>query len=415
MGGAGDSWRRPPFDPDEDLLLLEDYDDGLSGYLRIDGGTSPKMPTEAARHLISSDAARTSLPARVAGLLPGTVSTSRDPHSDRWEAVTHLATAAVDPHPVVMVQAWCEPHPEETGRLLRQFAAAVKEAGLPPDRRTRLLVAARPSDLPDTFVDSVDTAFTTVQWWWGAVGRLDTAIVVDEARAVTTAPPRGPGALRQRILDSLRAETVAEVSGPDLRLADALTRRWDGRLSGLANTIKDCADHCHPRCDEGTSPPRRQGVGLPETVADRPMSRLRPAWSTGAVDSWDGRLRFHPCQWLGDDAMLRSLMWQAQNRVLLPLIDEARSVVASGLPAAAVHGAKHLAARYAPHEAPGTAVRRLAEMELGEIWAAVHRGDVRMSRRDKDRLGTLRYARNCLAHRTPLSDDDLHRVCRALT
>ncbi|MEV7175677.1 hypothetical protein [Kitasatospora sp. NPDC093679] len=50
--------------------------------------------------------------------------------------------------PVVIVRAWREDDPVALSRLMRRLQAAVKNAGLPPARRPRLLVAARPEAPP---------------------------------------------------------------------------------------------------------------------------------------------------------------------------------------------------------------------------------------------------------------------------
>ncbi|MFE7191910.1 hypothetical protein [Kitasatospora sp. NPDC057541] len=69
-----------------------------------------------------------------------------------------------------------------------------------------------------------------------------------------------------------------------------------------------------------------QGRGTPAAAyAPLPESGLREAWSAGLVDSWEGQIRhgLGPGARGSGGAELDKLVWQAQNRVLLPLIDDA--------------------------------------------------------------------------------------------
>ncbi|MDT3395903.1 hypothetical protein RKE29_04465 [Streptomyces sp. B1866] len=450
-----------PFAAADGVPLLGDYDDGLGAAWP---GAAP-VPSRAAEPVPASvlvlPAQRPPVPAcEPPSPLRRLAEAVAAPDGD---AVGRLVAGSADRCPVVAVRGWREPVPAETARLLRVLSAAVKEAGLPPERRPRALLAVRLGDLPEALVDSLDASATAVHWWWSTLSRLDTAIVISEVRPPRAAeyPARGTGAVRQRIAAALRRETIAEVSGPDLALAGALAERWDGRLATLADTVLECVERLegpdapalrtvpadrgaraygpdrphgadgrcgtahragHPAGSPsvGEPPPARPGAA----VAAHPELALRAAWTAGAVDSWEGQLRLHAAGWAAKpEETLTKLVWQAQNRVLLPLLDDARARLAADLPTAAVHGPRRLAAAYGarrppgvdgPAEAEGDPARRLAAMELGEMWAAVCRGEIRLDARARRALRRLRQARNRLAHRIPLDDEGLRGLCEAL-
>ncbi|KNE80474.1 hypothetical protein ADZ36_21715 [Streptomyces fradiae] len=398
----------------DDLTVLADYDDGLGAVWSPDT-LAVAQPSAAS---VASSGPAPGLGGRGPSITErlAVVVKAEDGADGRLDAVSCLVHGATRTPPVVAVKAWLETAPDETARLLRRVSAAVKEAGLPPEHRPRILLLVRLGDLPEALVDSLDEAVTAVHWWWGVLGRLDTAIVVRESQSTNRRPLRGAAAVRRRILDALRTEITAEVSGPDLAMAAALASRWDGCLSTLGDAIADCLGQTSTAGAAGP-PSARRGAA----VAHRPELALRAVWDAGAVDSWEGQLRYHASCWTpsSPDAPLPGLqakmVWQAQNRVLLPLLDDARAEFADSLVAAAVHGPVQLALGYGPRNARSeNPAADIAEMELGDIWAAVCHGQVRMNKSDRNRLMRLRHARNCLAHRSPLNDDEVRKVCDAL-
>jgi hypothetical protein len=153
--------------------------------------------------------------------------------------------------------------------------------------------------------------------------------------------------------------------------------------------------------------------------AQLPEQGLREAWSAGLVDSWEGQIRRSPRSGVAthDGSELDKLVWQAQNRVLLPLIDEVRLGFIELLPRIAVRGIARLVDTYVRQSLRGAngSAADLASMELGELYdAAVHR-DIDLTEVQFRQLRTLRRARNKLAHRTPLDDVLLQDLLAALS
>ncbi|MEV4429240.1 hypothetical protein AB0K23_28425 [Streptomyces sp. NPDC049602] len=310
-------------------------------------------------------------------------------------------------------------------RLFRALAAAVKAAGLPPAERPRLLVVARLRDLPESLPDELRHGLgdTAVHWWWGTLGRLDTATaiapVLDHGPAATG---RDRDPLGERIRRAVRAETVVEVCGPDLELARLLALEWDGSQHTLAAAL----GHCLASTDgppQGDCPPLRRIGALP-----RPGAELRQAWARGAVVSWEGRLRPHVAVWHpagpagapGGDvrARLTSHVSQAQQRVLTPWIEEARQRLAARALGHLNRPAATVVADYAdrpPAYLGGEAERVFLELQVGELLRAHISGAVALPQDDARLLRLLVTARNVLAHRAVLYDRTLDDLCAELS
>ncbi|MEK2494830.1 hypothetical protein WN990_35325 [Kitasatospora purpeofusca] len=311
---------------------------------------------------------------------------------------------------VLVIRAWTEADPHAVSRLLRRFQAAVKEAGLKPSDRPRLLVASRLQDLETDTIGLLDGTVSRPHWWWGVWNHLDTATVVADA-----IPHPGFGQAHNRmtptklIQHALRREIVVQTAGPDLGLAVELARAWNGTIGDLASALRGCC------LVDDTEEPGSQGRGTPGAAyAPLPENGLREAWSAGLVDSWEGQIRHTP---RSGGAALDKLVWQAQNRVLLPLVDDARVGFVELLPRIAVRGVTRLVDTYVRQSLRGAngSSADLASMELGELYdAAVHR-DITLTDEQFGRLRTLRRARNKLAHRTPIDDALLRDLLDALT
>ncbi|MFE2104912.1 hypothetical protein ACFXAF_03405 [Kitasatospora sp. NPDC059463] len=331
------------------------------------------------------------------------------------DLVAELTGAAERRTPVLVVRAWTEADPHAVSRLVRRFQAAVKEAGLRPGDRPRLLVASRLQDLEADTVGLLDGTVSRPHWWWGVWSHLDTATVVADAM-----PRAGFGQAHSRmtptklIRHALRRETVVQTAGPDLGLAVELGRVWSGRVGELASALHAC------RSVDAAVAQGSQGRGAPGAAyAPLPESGLREAWSAGLVDSWEGQVRHSPRSggWPTGGPELDKLVWQAQNRILLPLIDDARLGFVEILPQIAVRGVTRLVDTYVRQslrEARGAAADP-ASMELGELYAAAVHRDIALTEEQFGRLRTLRRARNKLAHRTPLDDTLLQDLLEALS
>jgi hypothetical protein len=313
------------------------------------------------------------------------------------EGLLERLTTAGDPHVtrVIVVRGWQEPSPPAATDLLRRLSATVKAAGLPPERRPRLLVLATSAGLPVELPEQIAREDIGVHWWWGALGRLDTATVVAMARP----RPAGPAAGHQ-LLEAVAQATVVELCGPFLDLAARLAVEWDGLPDGLAALLR--------RLTPGSVPDR---IPIPKSrhtetsvAPPHPSASLRPEWDLGALDRWDGRLRRVPDGGAEHDHIVRTRIWLAQNHALLPLLDEAREQFTRVISAKSRLPRTEFTALYGWG----------AAMELGPMWRAYLQGHARLTQSEADRLRTLWQSRNKLAHRTALDDTALKALVRVL-
>ncbi|MGV9555437.1 hypothetical protein [Streptomyces sp. NPDC003522] len=327
---------------------------------------------------------------------------------DPVETLAGRAAAGQAPH-VIVVRCWDETTPEEAARLLRVAQATFHEAGLPDRARPRFLLTARAADLPRATLGSQGRA--AVHWWWRVWTRLDTEVLMAWRSRSGTAD--AADTLLRRVTDAV----VAEVCGPDIDRALALRDAWDG---GGLGTLRRALDQVLPEraVDSAESVlPRR----LSTAHASTPDAEIHGAWARGAVDSWEGRI--HPtCGHSLLDAgsqELRVLVCHAQNRVLLPLIEEARTALIHLVPRMLRKQ------RFTPREfceearsrhwksTEDTAVPDLEELELGGLSYAAYM--LALTTTQRHRLRTLHTARNTLSHRTPLDHDELVALTQVLT
>ncbi|GGS07555.1 MULTISPECIES: hypothetical protein [Streptomyces] len=391
----------------DQLPYLDQYDDGFDLGWETDGYVPviPAPRAESTRAAVSQD----DLTLRVAKELSVQVD----------DVIAWLVAPGSDgPPPVIGIRAWAEPdggpvRGAAVERLYRSLSAAVKAAGLPPGERPRLLVAARLRDLPTGLPDALhlDSAATTVHWWWGALGRLDVSTAVASCLTAARTAGRDGDSLGDRVLRQLTAETVIEVCGPDLELARRLALDWDGRQRTLDAALRRCLAAGTPVTGGSPEAPTRMGA------RHRPGVDVREAWSGGAIAAWEGRLRTHPGTWYpvgpaaeltGDArARLAALIAQAQQRVVLPWIEEARQRLAArslhhlNRPVESVvedyieRPALHLRTR--PE-------RAFLEIQVGELLHAHRQGAVALPGHEAQLLRLLVKVRNILSHRSVLHD-----------
>ncbi|MFI2641018.1 hypothetical protein [Streptomyces sp. NPDC018610] len=325
---------------------------------------------------------------------------------DPVEALAERAAAGHTPH-LVVVRCWDESSPEEAARLLRVAQATFHEAGLPGPARPRLLLTARADDLPRAALGSQGRA--VVHWWWRVWTRLDTEVLM--AWRTRTGAADAAGHLLRRVTDAV----VAEVCGPDIDRALALRDTWDG---GDLTTLRDALRRvlpAHPTDGAEPVPHRRMSTAH----ASAPDAEIHDAWARGAADSWDGRIRpLHSHSLLDADSQeLRVLVCHAQNRVLLPLIEEARTALIHLVPGLLRTQFFTLAdfcekAR-PPHEkALSATLPDLEELEIGGLDHASYM--LNLTTGQRQRLHIMRKARNRLSHRTPLDHDALVVLTKAL-
>ncbi|KOX35579.1 MULTISPECIES: hypothetical protein [unclassified Streptomyces] len=316
--------------------------------------------------------------------------------------------SAPDSPPTVVVRGWEEHSAEEIGQLFRAAHAAFREAGLSAERRPRFLFAARVRDLPSkVFGVGLGPSDVTVHWWWRVWTRLDSEVLLAWR-------PRPPATAAQALLDRVTDAVVAEVCGPDVDRALVLREVWKG---GDVESLRRALAATLP--DPGKDPGRNWSRRMSTAHASLPSAEIRDAWETGSVDSWDGRVRPVLAHHLldPDSNELHILVCHAQNRVLLPLIEEARISLTEVVPGLLRRG---IALDYFRDQARSDYQVRnrlpaapLAELEIGDLSRAARL--LVLSTDQQDRLRTLSKARNHLSHLQPLGQEKLVAVTKALT
>jgi hypothetical protein len=201
---------------------------------------------------------------------------------------------------------------------------------------------------------------------------------------------------------------IAEVAGPDLRLATFLSARWDGYNASLAGRVTEylSAVECALELDARW----RAGSG-------RPPPKLRPAWQQGLADRWEGDVRVSPAALPKQnlDAELDRLVWRGQARALNPVVDQFRLYLEERIKAGVNAGSwRELTADDDRRSRPTTQPARPV-LELNRMAWGVHTGRVRLTRADEDLLFCLRNTRNSLAHLVPLTDANLERLTHVVS
>jgi hypothetical protein len=326
------------------------------------------------------------------------------------DTVRGLATAESLRGQVIVVSGWDEPDLTDASTFLIQLTAMLKERGIPPELRPRVLLATRERDVSGSFLDRIDPVTTRVHWWWGATGRLDTAVVVAAARVQPDRRTSTSGAARVR--ECTVNEILTEVAGPDLSLAASLAASWDGEVSTLAPLLQKLA---YDFGQEYVGANRRHWQAA---SAHRPPLKLRELWRLGVADVWDGQVRISPA--LADAASvtpeLDTLVWRGQNRALMPVIDEQRArleVIVRGRASSASLLQLTTETR-ARRGYAGDSGRAQDPLELGAMYWLDNTGAVTLDRDDRVLLQRLRKTRNRLAHLQPLTDEEFTDLLAAL-
>jgi hypothetical protein len=309
--------------------------------------------------------------------------------------------------PLIVVRGWDEDSPEEMGRLLRTAHATFRDEGLGAGHRPRFLIAARMGDLPSTaFGVGPSNDHVALHWWWRVWTRLDSEVLL----AWRPRPNSGAAeALLHRVTDAV----VAEVCGPGIDTALALREAWEGGdLDSLRQALAEILPSDAAALDRTW--PRRMSTAH----ASVPSAEVRDAWSTGTVDSWDGHVR--PV--LGHHLLapgsteLRTLVCHAQNRVLLPLVDEARTAFIDLVPGL-LRKEIHLdyfreQARSQYQVKKQLPAAPLVELEVADLQRASRL--LTLTTDQQRRLDILCDARNVLSHLQPLAHRQLMAVAQAL-
>ncbi|MYT81080.1 hypothetical protein YW3DRAFT_04182 [Streptomyces sp. MnatMP-M77] len=317
---------------------------------------------------------------------------------------------------IYVLNATEEDDPDALARLLMRLPSSVKAAGLAPEQRPRLLVAATTDRLPATTPDQLARGDVAVHWWWGALGRLDTASVTAVNRPLLSraAASYGPTG-RTHIAEAVTQASIVEVCGPHLVLAATLATLWDGRPESLRITLATACGS-HPTAPT-PQPPTAHRTGA---LAHQPPDALRAQWNTGTIDAWDGHLRHHPATLctVENGTELDKLLWVAHSRTLLPLIDDAREALAAQVLPTATVSDEQLLRLYGPDLATtrnASTFDRLHAMEIGQLLSAKTNGHLRFTTQQSAALYTLRNARNLLSHRQYLPSTTLDLLLTKLS
>jgi hypothetical protein len=161
---------------------------------------------------------------------------------------------------------------------------------------------------------SSDAALTTI-WWWGRVARWDVAAHI--AGRIQAAG----------VLGDIRTESIVEVARWDLDLAERLAAAWSGDPADLPPLLSrhGTGSRASP---SGASPSPSPGRCLPAQPAGlRPPGEVLAWWDEYLVDSWHDIVSASPRGRTADGSTLDRMLWAAQARVLLPWIEERRSVL----------------------------------------------------------------------------------------
>lgn len=309
---------------------------------------------------------------------------------------------------VLIVRGWREPNRDELADVLSRLTAMVKERGRLP-HFPRLLIVARDGDIPQSTLRHLDAVTAGIHWWWGAIHRADTSVVV--ASSLTGGQLHAPRSTQTQLRRMVASEVITEVCGPDLVFASELAMRWDGLMESLHHHITELAVELSLDVTGDVSASNK----APKFVT-RPPQELRAAWRSGAVDQWEHETRVS----LGardtakDTVMLDRLVWRAQNRVLMPLIDESRARLERIFLSRA---GKDVLRGLAEQERDRRSPRRSEQQpfEIGTMYHAVRSQKVRLPDKDRECLYLLRDIRNALAHLRPITDRELDEFATVVT
>jgi len=305
---------------------------------------------------------------------------------------------------VVVAGDLCPPAQEELPAFLGRVELESHAAGT--GRRLSVVAVVARNQRP-AFAGgaSSDIALTSI-WWWARLARWDVAAYI--AGLAGTARLGG-------VLEDVRTESIVELARWDLDLAERLAAAWSGELDALPVLLEDCgaavngrprgggaAGACNGAPGPGTGP---AGAGL------RPPEPDLELWDQRAVDGWHDRQSVTASSLTASPEKLNRVVWAAQARVLMPWIEERRSVLLDRV--AGVLGPGRLAAVLSNGLSPP--VKADALVELGVLDKVVQMAIGASDPGVRDASRRLREARNALAHMRPLSLAEQENLVAACT
>jgi hypothetical protein len=248
-----------------------------------------------------------------------------------------------------------------------------------------------------------DITLTSI-WWWGRIARWDVAAHIASLGAF-----RGAG--QAGVLAAVRAESIVEVARWDLDLAERLADLWTGDPGDLLALLGE--EHRDHPCDGhgGLAP---KATGTRRAWDDlRPPDALLGPWDGRQLDRWHEQPSGSGHSLAATSGGMPRVLWAAQARVLLPWVEERRSVLLFRVKESlgGRRFAEVLRNSFQPPVAPDGSVEigvldRLVRMTIGS-------SDPELCEASRH----LRQARNLLAHMTPLTvahQESLVSACKSL-
>lgn len=237
-----------------------------------------------------------------------------------------------------------------------------------------------------------DIALTSI-WWWGRVARWDVA-----AHIAGLGVSRGGGG--NGVLAEVRAESIVEVARWDLDLAERLADLWAGDPAELPALLGGSRDRL-PGDGDGSPPNSSLKATWTRGTWDdlRPPDSLLGPWDDRRFDRWHEQPSGSGYSLATSNGGLPRAVWAAQARVLLPWVEERRSLLLVRVKETLGNQrfAQVLRSSFEPPVKPDGSV------EIGVLDRLVH---LTIGSSDPE-LGEvsrhLRQARNLLAHMTPLT------------
>lgn len=267
--------------------------------------------------------------------------------------------------------------------LLRRLETESRSA--PNEARLTLVVIGSYEHLPHfAGGENSDVTVATV-WWWNRVARWDVAAHISEVDETV---------IGHRLLADIRAETIVEVARWDLDLAEQLARDWAGDPAALIHCLT--ADEWRPVVGSVF------GAWPGEAVVDD--------WHNLRVNGWHDAYSETAHTMASAPGELARRVWAAQSRILMPWIEERRVILQKRVVEIMGQRRFHEAVTNLFADGPLTDV---GSIEVGPLRLLIDArlGTAQPKLRSAGRR--LQYARNRLAHLTPLGLGELRELISA--
>ena len=289
----------------------------------------------------------------------------------------------------------------ELGRFLQRVELESHAGGY--GRRLSIVALVTRDELPACpGGTTADIALTSI-WWWGRIARWDVAAYIAGLGVPRAASGTG-------VLAEVRAESIVEVARWDLDLAERLADLWVGDPAELPALLDDWEDE--RRSDgAGSLPKLTEARGAWDDL--RPPDVLLGSWDRRQLDRWHEQPSGSGYSLAMSPDGLPRAVWAAQARVLLPWVEERRSLLLHRVKETLGNQrfAQVLRSSFEPPVKPD------GSLEIAVLDRLVH---LTIGSSDPE-LGEvsrhLRQARNLLAHMTPLTlaqQESLVSACKTL-